>query len=442
MRVSLTGRRELSTADLRPAGELAPSLALPWIVRLRYGVLAGQAFLILLAHFVFDVRLPLAWLALPLAVTGASNPLLYRLAERLGARPALGYSLALDTLCLTALLALTGGPANPFSLLYLVQITLSAVVLSKAWTWGLGILSVACFAFLFWAHAPLEAFEGHHTMQGFSTHLVGMWVAFAAAALLITIFIGRVSEVLREKEQEVLLLQDQLARHERLASIVTLAAGAAHELGTPLATIAIASREMEASEDAGIAEDARLIRSEVERCSRILQRMSARGAEPVGEAHAAIELAEFLGKVRGSFPAGTQQRLQLAPAAGGGTVRLPVEAARQALAALVDNAIDASAAERPVRIAAERTAAAVRFTVADSGCGMSPATLKRLSEPFFTTKPPGAGMGLGTFLARVFAERLGGTLAFESEPGKGTTAILELPSPLDDEQGQASSAPR
>ena len=218
MRVCVTERRVPSPADLRSAGELAPSLALPWIVKLRYGVLAGQIVLILLTHFVFGVSLPIQWLAIPLALTAASNLLAYRCARRFGDRPALGYLLAFDTICLTALLALTGGPANPLSLLYLVQITLSAVILSKEWTWSLGALSVVCFGFLFWAHVRVSVFEAHHTSEGFSVHLVGMWIAFVAAALLVTVFIGKVSEALRRREQEVLLLQSQLARHERLAA--------------------------------------------------------------------------------------------------------------------------------------------------------------------------------------------------------------------------------
>ena len=88
-------------------------------------------------------------------------------------RRILGILLTLDTLCLTAVLSLTGGPANPFTLLYLVQITLSAVILSKEWTWALGGLSVACFAFLFPVHTIVPVFEAHHTSQGFSVHLAG-----------------------------------------------------------------------------------------------------------------------------------------------------------------------------------------------------------------------------------------------------------------------------
>jgi two-component system sensor histidine kinase RegB len=267
--------------------------------------------------------------------------------------------------------------------------------------------------------------EAHHVVQTFSVHLVGMWIAFAAAALLITVFIGKVSEALRHREQEVLELQDRVARHARLASVATLAAGAAHELGTPLGTIAVASKELEFSADAQVASDARLIRAEVERCGRILQQMSARGAEPLGESPAALEVGELLESVIGGFPEAARGRLAIE--GGGFSAALPREATKMALTALVSNALEASGERQPVVVGAQRTGAGVRFAVVDQGCGMSPETLNRIAEPFFTTKAPGRGMGLGTFLARSFAERLGGSLVFESEVGKGTRALLELP---------------
>jgi two-component system, sensor histidine kinase RegB len=432
MRVTVADHHDPQLLDLRPAGELAPNLALPWIVRLRYGVFFGQALLLLLTHFLFDVELPIAWISLPLALTAASNLMLPRVARTFGVRRALGSILALDTICLTALLALSGGPANPFTLLYLVQITLSAVVLSKEWTWVLGILSIAGFGLLFPMHTRVSIFEAHHAAEGFSIHLIGMWIAFVAGAFLITVFIGKVSEALRKREQEVLLLQRQLARHERLASIVTLAAGAAHELGTPLATIAIASRELEnlslnSLKDPDVAEEARLIRTEVQRCNRILQQMSARGGEPRGEAQTRVKVSDFMEGLRSDFPPSEGNLLQVLAAANGLEVTLPAEATKHVLTALIRNALDASGDGRPISIAAEVADSKVQFAVVDSGSGMSPDTLNRLGEPFFTTKAPGKGMGLGIFLARVFAERLGGNLAFESEIGRGTRATLELP---------------
>ena len=205
MRVCVTENRDLPAPDRRPTGELAPSLALPWIAKLRDGVLMGQVFWVLLAHYYFHIELPMGWIAIPLGVSAASNVLLHCFMNPFSARPALGLLLAFDTVCLTALLALSGGPANPFSVLYLVEITLSAVVLSKAWTWILGGLSTIGFGLLFWSHVRVPIFEGHHDTGAYSAHLVGMWIAFTVGALLVTVFIGKVSEALRRHEQEAVI---------------------------------------------------------------------------------------------------------------------------------------------------------------------------------------------------------------------------------------------
>ena len=431
MRVCVTESRDLPAPDRRPTGELAPSLALPWIAKLRDGVLTGQVFLVFLAHYYFHIELPLKWIAIPLAVSAASNVLLHCFMKSFSARPALGLLLAFDTVCLTTLLALSGGPANPFSVLYLVEITLSAVVLSKAWTWSLGGLSTIGFGLLFWAHVRVPTFEGHHDTEGFSAHLVGMWIAFTVGALLITVFIGKVSEALRRQEQEALQFQQRLAHHERFVSIATLAAGAAHELSTPLATIAVASRDLElggngSRADSSIADDARLIRSEVERCSQILRQMGGRSAELPGEMPVAISLRELCAQVKSELPREKSDLLQTEVTKDVMTL-LPVGAAKQALSALVTNALESSAPGQCVTLTAQGEPGRICFIVQDSGCGMGPETLNRISEPFYTTKGDRGGMGWGTFLVRLFAERLNGSLSFESQVGAGTRASLELP---------------
>ena len=224
--------------------DFAPNLALPWVVRLRYGIACGVAAIILGMAFVFHLTVPLFWMFAILSVVVGTNLVLSKKPQVSTRFPqaTLGAIFVLDTLCLTVMLGLTGGSTNPFSLLYLVQITLSAVVLKKTWTWALGVLATVCFGLLFLFHVPAPAFETHHDAQGLSPHLVGMWVAFIVAAGLITFFTGKVSDGLREREHQVLTLQEQIAKNERLASLATLAAGAAHELGTPLGTIAVVSR--------------------------------------------------------------------------------------------------------------------------------------------------------------------------------------------------------
>src|SRR5271165_3194805 len=284
--------------------DLAPNLALPWVVRLRYGMVAGELGIILGMWYGFQLGFPLFWTIAPVAIVLASNILLGRLRvlPLRFSQETIGAVFCLDTLCLTAMLGLTGGPMNPFSLLYLVQITLSAVVLRKRWTWALGVLSTACFGLLSFFHVPPAAFQPHHVEQGLSPHLVGMWIAFVVAAALITFFTGKIADALRTREQEVLLLQDQVAKNERLASLVTLAAGAAHELGTPLGTIAVVAKELERyaekiNDDNAILGDARLIRSEVDRCRRILERMSAQSADPMGEAPRRVQVRDLLTEV-------------------------------------------------------------------------------------------------------------------------------------------------
>jgi two-component system sensor histidine kinase RegB len=400
------------------AADLAPNLALPWVLRLRYGMVAGEAAIIVGMSYVFHLDIPLFWTLAPLAVVLASNVWLGRLRVLPFRFPqeTLGAIFCLDTLCLTAILGLAGGPMNPFSLLYLVQITLSAVVLRKVWTWALGTLSTICFGLLFLFDAPSRAL---------SPHLAGMWVAFVIAAALITFFTGKIADELRTREREVLVLQDQVAKNERLASLVTLAAGAAHELGTPLATIAVVAKDLERY--AAALEDAKLIRSEVERCRRILERMSAQSAGPMGESPTAVRVRDFFAQVLEQFPEPQRALLEIELVDEDLAAVLPRQATAQSLAALIQNALDANSDRRPIRITAAGVDSKLRIVVEDHGYGMPADVLRRIAEPFFTTKEPGKGMGLGTFLVRTFAESLGGRVVFDSIPGKGTTATLELP---------------
>jgi len=321
---------------------------------------------------------------------------------------------------------------NAFALLYLVQITLSAVVLRKVWTWALGVLSKVCFGLLFFFHAPSAEFKTLHVEQGLSPHLVGMWIAFVTAAALITFFTGKIADTLRTREQEVLVLQDQVAKNERLASLVTLAAGAANELGTPLGTIAVVARELErytanCTRDDAVLEDARLIRSGVDRCRRILEQMSLQSAEPMGETPGRIQVHELFVTVIEQFPESQRALLKIELADETLAAILPRKATVQMLAALIQNALDANVDHRPILLTAMGKDSELRIAVRDSGHGMPGNVLRRIAEPFFTTKEPGKGMGLGTFLVRTFAERLGGRVLFDSIPGEGTTVTLELP---------------
>lgn len=418
-----------------PDGETTRQLALQWVVRLRYGLIAGEVVLISALTLGVGIPIPLLAVAPAIAVQTLSNWFLGLKMRWLGrnAEHIVGTLFILDALCLTLILGLSGGPANPFSLLYLVQITFSAVVLRKLWTWALAVISAVLFGLLFWLSVSVPAFHQHGENGEFSPHLLGMWIAFATAALLISFFVGKLSTESRKKEREILLMQKRLSRNDRLASLVTLAAGAAHEIATPLSTIAVTAKEMEHEaglrlHDSRMEEDARLIRTQVDRCRLILERMGAQGADPFGETPQRTDVYQLLRQVKARFPE-DDKRIEiqgdgLAPL----TCVIPVRAAIESLSALVKNALDASPDAGRVRLeAAQAGAERVRFLIHDEGTGMSAEVLERVAEPFFTTKSPGKGMGLGAFLAHLFAQTLGGQLSFESEPGRGCTVTLELP---------------
>lgn len=429
----------------RPAAspEAAPQIALPWIVRLRYGLALGQAATVLAVDRFLDIDLPLAWILIFPALTLGSNLWLSSwgsqedAARRGNASVVLAGIFVLDTLGLTAILMLSGGPNNPFSLLYLVAITLSATILSKQQTWALGGLATVCFGSLFWIYWPIPVLEMHRTQPGPNLHLIGMWVSFGIAAFLVAMFSGKISELMREREASLIQLQEELAKKDRLASLVTLAAGAAHELSTPLATIAVVAKEVERyasqqqdEESEGVdslTEDSRLIRTEVERCRQILTRMSMEGAEPAGEASVEVQVSDLLATTLVEFGPSSRIRTKIAGEAEGVKLVIPRRAVEQALVALIRNAVDASANRAMVTVSAEVDGGLLQLLVEDTGGGMSEETLRHVGEPFFTTKEPGKGMGLGVFLVRTLAHRLGGGLTFESAVGRGTRVTFELP---------------
>ncbi|HZM49888.1 MAG TPA: sensor histidine kinase, partial [Vicinamibacteria bacterium] len=216
-------------------------ISLDWLVRLRWGAVVGQAATIGAAEVLFG-HLPLARLVSYVGALAATNLVLAVVKNRTSApRLLCGAVLTLDTLLLSGLLHTVGGAYNPFSILYLVHITLAAVVLGRRWTWFLAALSVACYGLLFAANPPAAA----HAATDMRIHLQGMWVAFVVATALTAYFVVQLSSAIERRDAEIAEMRASVARHERLASVTTMAAGAAHELGTPLATIAVVSQELE-----------------------------------------------------------------------------------------------------------------------------------------------------------------------------------------------------
>ncbi|BDU71857.1 sensor histidine kinase [Mesoterricola silvestris] len=408
-----------------------PGLSYAWLVRLRWITVAAQAAAILLAARLLPGALPVPALLGLVAAGAASNAALAWFLRRPEPPPRHlpGAALALDILLLTGLLYGSGGPANPFTALYLVQITLAAVVMRGGWAWGLSLLAASGYGLLFFWNVHVHAL-GHmdHGGQGMSLHLLGMWVAFAITASLIAMFVGKVTEALRTREEDLARLRERDARHAKLAALTTLAAGVAHELGSPLGTIAVAAGELQREAEAmgrpgeALAGDAALIRREVHRCRGILDQMADPSGALFGEDPRPVAWGEVAALVAAQAP--PEVRFEV-PAGTAGP--LPVQGLVRTLRALLANALEACPEPGGILVRAWEEPGAWNLEVVDRGRGMAPEVLARAGDPFFTTKEAGEGMGLGLFLARTFAEQLGGGLTLQSSPGAGTRVRMRWP---------------
>ncbi len=415
---------------LAPSGH-AFAVNFAWLIRLRFGAVLGQLAVILAVRELLHTALPLpalgAVLALELLVNAWAIALVRRGAD-IGERH-VTLSVSLDLLLFSALLYFSGGPANPFSFLYLIHIALAAVVLPSRTSYLLVSAALGCSLGLFWLHQPLPHDHSQHQHE-YSWHMRGMWVAFGLAAVFIVYFIQRVLRELRQIEEQLLASRERATRGEAVAALAMLSAGAAHELASPLSTIALASGELlrrlpEGSAGATARDDVLLIKSQVERCRAILDQLAAEAGQAKGSSFGAMGWPEL---VKASLDGFDPRRVEVTTPTGAPLEVIgSLSAISQALRNLINNALDASEPNGAVRVDIRQSEGELSCQVSDDGSGMSADVLARATEPFFTTKPPGKGMGLGLFLVQSVAQQMGGRLELDSGPGRGTQAKLVLP---------------
>jgi two-component system sensor histidine kinase RegB len=340
---------------------------------------------------------------------------------------------ASDAVLLTGLLDITGGPFNPFIVMYAAYVWAAAVVVSPSWAATTTLVSLASFGWLVVDHLQAGLIE-HHRLNDFPTHLFTMWFSGAGVAELVAHYVARARATFYAQQAQVNEARERASRSERLASLTTLAAGAAHELSTPLATIAVATRELERNTSrvtepqavgSALRDDARLIRSELDRCQAILDGMSGRAGAGLPTTLEPLAPAAIARLIEERLPDARRQRLDVEIAPEASVASATGAEMVQAISSLLKNAFDASPRDDRVLLRFATRDGMARIEVRDRGVGMPRETQLRAGEPFFTTKETGKGLGLGLFLVRTFAERSGGTLDFDVRDG--TTAILEIP---------------
>ncbi|WP_407865903.1 ActS/PrrB/RegB family redox-sensitive histidine kinase [Phyllobacterium phragmitis] len=415
------------------ASYLSRRLRLTTLVRLRWLAIAGQTaavlFVMLYLEFPFSVGICFgliaasAWLNLFLSFR-------YPVNHRLQPDAALAV-LAFDLFQLAGLLYLTGGLQNPFAVLMIVPVIISATSLPARSTMALGVLVVICTTVLAFEHLPLPWYPGVQMTLPFLL-ISGVWCAIVSALVFTGVYAYRVAEEARQLADALAATELVLQREQHLSALDGLAAAAAHELGTPLATIALVVKEMQRalSGDDRVADDLELLRSQTQRCREILQRLTSLSSE--SEEHMSrLPLSSLIEEV-------------IAPHRNFGIVievnktggEGPEPVARRnpgviyGLGNLIENAVDFARTRTSVTWG--WTEGTVEITILDDGQGFSPDILDRIGEPYMTSREArnnGGGLGLGLFIAKTLLERSGAQISFHnrSDPGQGAEVRIIWP---------------
>ena len=417
-----------------------------WLFRLRWVAVIGQLLTIAISHWIFQIELMVGSLIGLVAITAFTNLFFGLYLSRFNkvaefAPPSYLHDyllpgiLLLDMNVLTAMLYYSGGPTNPFLFFYFVNIAIGSMILHSTAAWLLVCNAAIGFLLLLNFHQSIPLLsESLDSPESSPVHRFSFFIAFVTCCLVVTHFIRLLYQQLLDREHQLRHVEKQEAKMQRLEALATLAAGAAHELATPLSTIAVVAKELSRSGSKwnapeSVSRDLILIQDELKHCRTILDRMRAGAGEAAAEHIANISAATMLDEVLLGIR--EKQRVQVnRQQMPTNALPLPLQAMAQALRNVVQNALDASQSEQSVQLSIASTAEqGWEILVVDQGSGMPDSVLQRLGEPFFTTKEPGKGMGLGVYLTHNVINGLGGSLRYESRPGEGTIAHIVLPPP-------------
>ncbi len=425
-------------------GQQRPPIRLRTLVRLRWLAVIGQTITVLFVSLVLAYQLPFAACLAAIALSAWINVFLtlrWRAGQILSTRAA-GLLLAYDVVQLALLLYFTGGLENPFAFLFLVPVTVSATSLTLRWTLALGLMAFVFSSLLSVYHMPLPWLAGE-TISLPKNYVAGMWIAILCGTGFSAIFARRMAEEAQMMSAALNATEMVLAREQRLSALDGLAAAAAHELGTPLATIALVAKELkrEFPKLSPHTDDIELLISQTARCREILAKLSNREqAEDTiyGQVKISSLLEDLVAPLRGS-----DVTIEVACAPEVADTAEPIlrrnPGLSYGLSNILENAIDF--AESRVTVKASWTATQILLRVVDDGPGFDEFIFDRLGDPFVTTRPgydgatdPGEtrgheGMGLGLFIAKTLLERSGANvvLANRKPPDHGADIRLQWP---------------
>lgn len=392
---------------------------------LRWWLLAAVAIAVSSAPTFLDIALPRLPMFAVVVLMAGFNGYVQRRArtdEPVGAAELFG-ELCVDLAVLAILLYLSGGAANPLIFFLLVPVAVAALSLPASLTAVIAFLAVALYTLLMWHFLPLAVADAERAAR---LHLTGMWLTFVVSTAMIAWFVARMTASIRERDSRLATAREQALRDERVVALGAMAAGAAHELGTPLATIAVLVGELgrEAGLDAGAREDLALVQEQIALCKGIIGGMAARAGALRPDQLQAQEAGVWLEGVRARWHAMRPHASSRLALEGAAAALIATEATlEQALVNLLNNAADAGNAE--IDITLIRDPAKLRIVIRDRGPGFPAEVLRQAGRVPLPACSGGAGIGL--LLAFSAVERLGGRIVLDNLPEGGGRATIELP---------------
>ena len=327
-----------------------------------------------------------------------------------------------DIAFFSVLLFFSGGASNPFVSYLLIPISIAAITLSRGYSIAIAVIALLCYSLLLKYYVAIAALTpGHHQATGNSLHILGMWANFAIRAAIIIYFISRMAATLKQQEQEIAMRRDAQLRDEQLLAVGTLAAGTAHELGTPLNTMKLIVDEMLL--DTGNQADVVLLNQQIEQCKTTLKQLLTTAEESQSTKLEARPVQDYFDNVLARWQLMRpllQTRIQFTDSPAVNAVFHPTIA--QSILNLLNNAADAS--ER-VDIDLGWNTEMATISIRDFGAGLDTDKMEMLGQPFVTDKAD--GLGLGLFLSQATLTRFGGTVSLQNAPEGGTLTQISLP---------------
>lgn len=391
------------------------------LLSVRALLIAALLLVMLIVHYGFALSLPLAPLLIIIAALALLTLASWWRARQSPQRlrePELVWQLMVDVVGLTALLYFSGGWTNPLVSLYLVPIAVAVIMLGGARTWAIMAMTVVGYSLLVLYHRPVVAVEHHH-MDSFTLHVAGMWLTFVLAAALITYFGTSMVNLLRVREQALAAEREENLRNEQIIGVATLAAGTAHELSTPLGSIAVIASELADQAKGSERQQLDTLLAQVAACRETLGRLRVTASGEAAAPPLAVDtLLEELGVRLALIRPRSHLRLTCRTEGAAPLIR-PEPTLQQALLNLLDNA--AAVSEQPVECSLGWDAEFIEIDIFDQGPGFQAESANLGSRD--------QGLGMGLLLANASIERLGGQVRLQQRPGGGAHVAVRLPLP-------------